>query len=87
MLSLRRTNWLLESQKVYDAFCEAGYCFSVMEKIEIPTRSTCDISGDDAVQSVASAIKWLLAQIPSVPPSIFGRISSEQACVWHQFFQ
>jgi len=73
--------------KVYDAFCEEGYCFSVMEKIEMPTLSTCDILGDDAVQSVAPAIKWLLAQIPSVPTSIFGRISSEQACVWHQFFK
>ncbi|KIK22950.1 hypothetical protein PISMIDRAFT_11219 [Pisolithus microcarpus 441] len=63
--------------KVYDAFCEEGYCFSVMEKIELPTLSTCKISEDDAVQSVASIVKWLLTQAPSVPPSIFGRISSE----------
>lgn len=73
--------------KVYDAFCEEGYCFPVMEKIELPTLSTCEISEDDTVQSVASVVKWLLAQAPSVPPSIFGRISSEEACVWHSFFK
>ncbi|KAG8902170.1 hypothetical protein FRB99_004807 [Tulasnella sp. 403] len=73
--------------KVYDAFREEGYCFSVMEKIESPTLSACEISEDDAVQIVASTIKWLLAQLPSVHTSIFGRISSEQACVWHPFFK
>ncbi|KAI5990994.1 hypothetical protein EDD15DRAFT_2450650 [Pisolithus albus] len=60
--------------KVYDAFCENGWCFFVMEKIA--TLSTCEISEDDAVQSVAPIVKWLLA---FVPPSIFGRISSEVA--------
>ncbi|KAI5990900.1 hypothetical protein EDD15DRAFT_2169707, partial [Pisolithus albus] len=73
--------------KVYDAFCEKGWCFFVMEKIELPTLSTCEISEDDAVQSVTPIVKWLLAQAPSVPPSIFGRISSEEACVWHSFFK
>lgn len=73
--------------KVYDAFRKEGYRFFVMEKIELPTLSTCGISENDAVQSVASVVKWLLAQAPSVPPSIFGRISSEETCVWHSFFK
>ena len=73
--------------KVYDAFREEGYSFFAMEKIKIPALSTCDISKDDAVQIVAPTIKWLLAQMPSVPDSVFGRISSEPARVWHQFFK
>jgi hypothetical protein len=72
--------------KVYDAFFEEGYCFFAMQKINVPTLSTCDIPEDHAVQSVASAVEWLLAQMPSVPDSVFGRIS-EEACLWHQFFK
>ncbi|GJJ09763.1 hypothetical protein Clacol_003987 [Clathrus columnatus] len=73
--------------KVYDAFRQNGHCFFVMEKIELPTLSTCEISEDDAVKSVASAIEWLFAQLPSVPTSIFGRISSEPSCARHEFFK
>ena len=53
----------------------------------MPTLSACDITEDDAVQSVAPAIKWLLAQINSIPTSIFGGISSELARVCNQFFK
>ncbi|KAI6004746.1 hypothetical protein EDD15DRAFT_2507147 [Pisolithus albus] len=73
--------------KVYDAFCEKRMVFLRHGKIELPTLSTCEISEDDTVQSVAPIVKWLLARAPSVPPSIFGRISSEEACVWHSFFK
>ena len=56
-----------------------------MEKIEAPTLSICDITEREAVESVASAVKWLLDQIPSVLGSV---ISSEGgACVWHKFFK
>ncbi|GJJ09759.1 hypothetical protein Clacol_003983 [Clathrus columnatus] len=72
--------------KVYDAF-QDGYGFFVMEKIKLPTLSTCEISEDNAVKSVASAIEWLFAQLPSVPTSIFGRISSEPSCARHEFFK
>ncbi|GJJ09726.1 hypothetical protein Clacol_003950 [Clathrus columnatus] len=73
--------------KVYDAFQQDKRRFFVMEKIELPTLSSCEISEGDAVKSAASALKWLLAQLPSVPSSIFGRISSEPSCVWHSFFK
>jgi hypothetical protein len=74
--------------KVFDAFCQEGYCFLVMEKIEAPTLSTCCITEKDAVERVASAVKWLLAQMHLVPGSVFGRISSEEgARVWHHFFK
>ncbi|GJJ09764.1 hypothetical protein Clacol_003988 [Clathrus columnatus] len=73
--------------KVYDAFRQGGYSFFVMEKIELPTLSTCEISEDDTVKSVASAVKWLSAQLSLVPTSIFGRISSEPSCPRHEFFK
>jgi hypothetical protein len=59
-----------------------------MEKIEAPTLRTCNILETEAVESVASAVKWLLDQMPLVPGSVFGRISSEKgARMWHQFFK
>ena len=74
--------------KVFDAFCQEGYCFFVMEKIEGPTLKTCDIPETDIIERVASAVKWLFDQMPLVPDSVFGRISSEEgACVWHRFFK
>ena len=76
--------------KVFDAFSsDEGYCFMVMEKIVAPSLSDCNISEEEAVEYAASAVKWLLNQLPSVPLSSFGTISSEprQAPVWHQFFK
>jgi len=60
----------------------------VMEKVDLPTVEACtSITNDDAVQLVAFAVKWLLAQMPEVPDSLFGRISALEACVWHPFFK
>ena len=76
--------------KVFDAFSsDEGYRFMVMEKIVAPSLSDCNISEEEAVEYAASAVKWLLNQLPSVPLSSFGTISSEprQAPVWHQFFK
>jgi len=74
--------------KVFDAFySEEGYCLMVMEKIAAPTLSECGISEEKAVEHAASAVKWLLDQLPSVPYASFGRLSSEAAPVWHQFFK
>ena len=73
---------------VYSAFCGRGYYFIVMEKINLPTLSDCDsILEDDAIERVASAIKWLFDQKPSIPSTTFGRISNRKACVWHRFFK
>jgi len=58
-----------------------------MEKIAAPTLSDCGIPEGKAVEHAASAVKWLLDQLPSVPYTSFGRISSEVASVWHQFFK
>jgi hypothetical protein len=69
---------------VYNAFRNKGYYFLVMEKIELPPLEACD---DYAVQRIASAVKWLLDQMSSVPDSLFGRISDSKACVWHPFFK
>ena len=76
--------------KAFDAFSsEEGYCFMVMEKIADPTLSDCDISEEQAVEYATSAVMRLLDQLPSVPASSFGTISSESqaAPVWHQFFK
>ena len=76
--------------KVFDAFrSKEGYCFMVMEKIAAPTLEDCDISEEEAVEYAASAVKWLLNQLPFVPASSFGTILSEPkaAPVWHQFFK
>ena len=59
----------------------------VMEKVEASTLSDCDISEREAIEHAASAMKWLLDQRLSVPETSFGRISSEAAPVWHQFFK
>ena len=61
-----------------------------MEKVDLPTVETCLISDTklEAVQCVASAVKWLLDQMPLVPCTIFGRISYRKtSCVWHRFFK
>ncbi|KZP19526.1 hypothetical protein FIBSPDRAFT_862667 [Athelia psychrophila] len=74
--------------KVFDAFSsDEGYRLMVMEKIAAPTLSDCGISEEKAVEHAASAVKWLLDQLPSVPYTSFGRVSSEKAPVWHQFFK
>lgn len=74
--------------RVFDAFSsEEGYCLMVMEKIAAPTLRDCGISEEEAVGHVASAVKWLLDQLPFVPDTCFGRISSKEAPVWHQFFK
>lgn len=73
---------------VYNAFRGNGYYFIVMEKVDLPTLGACNSIRDDyAVQRVASAVGWLLAQMPAVPDSLFGRISASEACVWHPFFK
>lgn len=72
---------------VYSAFRGEGYYFLVMEKVDMPTLETCDIPEADAVQSVASAVGWLLNQMPLVPSTIFGRISARKTRVWHRFFK
>ena len=73
---------------VYSAFRGNGYYFIVMEKIDLPTLGACNSIRDDyAVQRVAFAVEWLLAQMPAVPGSLFGRISASEACVWHAFFK
>jgi hypothetical protein len=70
--------------KVFDAFFQEGDFFFVMEKIETPTVRTCNSD----VESVAFAVKWLLDQMPLVPSSVFGCISSEEgACVLHPFYK
>ena len=59
-----------------------------MEKLESPTVRTCNILVETELESVASAVKWLFDQMPLVPDSVFGRISSEkEACVRHGFFK
>ncbi|TFK68004.1 hypothetical protein BDN72DRAFT_879313 [Pluteus cervinus] len=72
---------------VYSVFRGEGYYFFVMEKIDMPTLETCDIPETDAVQHVASAVRWLLDQMPLVPKTIFGRISVRNTRVWHRFFK
>ena len=75
--------------KVFDAFCLERKYFLVMEKIDWPTVEECIIlEKDAAVERVASAVEWLLDQMPLVPRSVFGRITSEEgACVFHRFFK
>lgn len=73
--------------KVFDAFSSARGAFMVMEKIDAPTIEECGISEEEAVEHAAFAVKWLLAQLPSIPDGIFGRISSKPALVWHKFFK
>ena len=53
--------------KVLDAFRQDWYC--VMEKIEAPTVRPCNPLLETDIESVASAVKWLLDRIPFVPES------------------
>ncbi|TFK61456.1 hypothetical protein BDN72DRAFT_849639 [Pluteus cervinus] len=71
---------------VYGVFRE-GYYFFVMEKIDMPTLETSDIPETEAVQHVASAVRWPLDQMPLVPNTVFGRISARNTRVWHRFFK
>lgn len=75
--------------KVFDAFSKGGYRFMVMEKIAASTLSDCDILEEEAVEYAASAVKWLLNQVPFVPASSFGTIpyGPQAAPVCHQFFK
>ncbi|KAJ3506545.1 hypothetical protein NLJ89_g6808 [Agrocybe chaxingu] len=75
--------------RVLDAFSsDEGDCFAVMEKIDAQTLGDCGIPEAEAVDLAAFAVKWLQDQLPSVPDTVFGRISSEEeAPVWHQFFK
>jgi hypothetical protein len=74
--------------KVLDAFSsEESDCVMVMEKIEAPMLSDCGISDEAAAELAAPAVKWLLNQLPWVPDTCYGRISSGLAPVWHQFFK
>lgn len=73
--------------RVIDAFSLEGYSFMVMENLKALALSKCDISEDEAVEHAASAVKWLLDQLPSVPEATFGRITSKAARVWHQIFK
>ena len=74
--------------KVFDAFCSApGYQILVMEKIDAPTLNNCGLSEEAVVKHAAFAVGWLLGQLPSVPSTCFGRISSEPNSVAkHRFF-
>ncbi|KAH9934568.1 uncharacterized protein BXZ73DRAFT_89620 [Epithele typhae] len=73
--------------RVFDAFSADDYCFLVMEKILAPTLKDSGISEEEAVGHAARAVKWLLDQTPSVPASVFGRISPSDDPVWHRFFK
>ena len=59
----------------------------VMEKVEGKTLALSDISQDQAVKLAATAVRWLQDQLPSVPDTMFGRISCPGARVWHPFFK
>jgi hypothetical protein len=73
---------------VYNAFRENGYYFLVMEKVDLPTLGACNsVPTEYTVKCAAFAVEWLLAQMPAVPASLFGRISASEACVWHPFFK
>ncbi|CAA7261046.1 unnamed protein product [Cyclocybe aegerita] len=74
--------------RVLDAFSsDEGDCFVVMEKIDAQTLGDCGIPEAEAVDLAAFAVKWLQDQLSSVPDTVFGRISFEEAPVWHQFFK
>lgn len=76
--------------KVFDVFIwppERGSLLMVMEKIEAPTLEESGISDDEAVDLAAKAVKWFLEQLPRVPESCYGRISSESGCAMHPLFQ
>jgi hypothetical protein len=73
--------------QVFNAFSSRMGAFMVMEKIDALTIEECGISEEEAVEHAAFAVKWLLAQLPSIPDGIFGRISSKPAFVWHRFFK
>lgn len=75
--------------RVFDAFLSTDHwSFMVTEKIDAPTLSECkDISDEEAVEYAARAVKWLLAQLPRVPDTCFGRIASESGCARHPFFK
>ena len=73
--------------KIFNAFSSVNGDFLVMENIDAPTLENCGVSEEQAVEHAVYAVKWLLAQLPSIPDGLFGRISSEAAPVWHPFFK
>lgn len=76
--------------EVFDVFSSDKGDIMVMEKLEDAfTLSELEsgLSEESAVQYAASAVKWLFAQLPWVPESCFGRISSDNAPVLHHFFK
>ncbi|KAH6915614.1 hypothetical protein BKA70DRAFT_1178802 [Coprinopsis sp. MPI-PUGE-AT-0042] len=73
--------------EVFDAFsCDQGDIM-VMEKLDALTLSEHGLSEESAVKYAAFAVGWLLDQLPWVPESCFGRISSDNAPVLHRFFK
>ncbi|TFK61688.1 hypothetical protein BDN72DRAFT_883040 [Pluteus cervinus] len=75
-LSPKRTARLLAFLQYAAPSAGKGYYFFVMEKIDMPTLATYDIPEAEAVQYVASAVRWLLDQMPR-----------DFTRVWHQFFK
>ena len=73
--------------ELFGAFSSDKGDIMVMEKLDVLTLSQRGLSEELAVKRAASAVKWLLDQLLWVPESCFGRISSDNAPVWHQFFK
>ncbi|KAJ3532163.1 hypothetical protein NMY22_g7854 [Coprinellus aureogranulatus] len=74
--------------RVIDRFSHSAYSIIVMEKVDAPPLSKCDISDDEAVEHAAFAVGWLLKQLPSVPEDTFGRPTSDpKALALHRFFK
>ena len=68
---------------VLNAFRAEGYYFLVTEKIDKPSLAECSVIQEEAVKLVADAA----GQMPSVPASVFSRIPTTKARVWHPFFK
>ncbi|KIY63819.1 hypothetical protein CYLTODRAFT_438417 [Cylindrobasidium torrendii FP15055 ss-10] len=76
--------------QVLDVFnTDEGDYFLVMENVEGKTLDSPEIPLNQAVEYAATAVQWLQAQLPSVPDTLFGRISSypKEIPVWHPFFK
>ena len=73
---------------VLNAFHAEGHYFLVTEKIYKPSLAECSVIQEGgAVKLVADAVGWLIKQMPSVPASVFGRVPTTKARVWHPFFK
>ena len=73
--------------ELFGAFSSDEGDIMVMEKLDALTLSQRGLSEELTVKYAASAVKWLLDQLPWVPESCFGRISSDKAPIWHRFFE